>query len=126
MEYLLFGIILISNWAMDSLRFRYSQSIFNRWRWLRETRFFGYREFWRSDKEALLRRFKNHDPAQGRKKILGITIPQAFFDGWHFWKSIMVTAICALAAANLVVFLVLGAAWLLVWWLLYDINYKTR
>lgn len=126
MEYLLFGIIFFSNWAMDSIRFRYFQSIFNRWRWLRETRFFGYREFWRSDATTLNRKYRGGDPANGRKRFLGVVLPAALFDGWHFWKSIMVTAICALAAANLEAFLFLGAGWLLGWWLMYDVNYKTK
>lgn len=123
---ILFIVVLFSNWCMDSIKFRYSESIFFRWRWLRETKFFGYKEFWKSDHTTRNRKYKDEDPQKGRKQFLGITLPQALYDGWHFWKSCMVIAICLMAAHDVSSFLMFGALWLIVWWLLYDFNYKTN
>lgn len=125
-DYVIFAIVYFANWSMDSLRFRYHASIFYKWDWLRETKFFGYKEFWKSDQDAMLRRFKNNDPLQGRKTILGVVIPQAFTDGWHFWKMFLVTGICILAANGIKSFIIIGALWLILWWLMYDVNYDTQ
>lgn len=129
-----FGFVYFANWCMDSIKHRYNQSIFFKWRWLRDTRFFGYREFWKFDDEARRRRFRGNDPSLGRKKILGITVAQAFTDGWHFWKMIMVGGIIWIAAEAVyysigvnfwLLYVLLSAFWLLAWWLMYDVNYGT-
>jgi len=121
-----FFIILFASWSMDSIRFRYEQSIYWRWCWLRQTRFFGWRDFWRSDQYSQFRKYKNGIPEHGRKKFLGIIIPQAFLDGWHFWKMILVGAIMFLVSANILQFSIFSVVWNLVWWLIYDINYKVK
>lgn len=113
---------LLANWAMDSIAHRYPQSIFFRWGFLRETRFFGFREFWKRDGS---RKYIGGDPRNGRKKFLGIVIPPAFFDGWHFWKMIMVGSVITLAAANVAQYVIYSVAWNLLWWLIYDLNYHT-
>lgn len=129
-----FFVVLFANWSMDSIKHRYQQSIYFRWHWLRETRFFGYREFWKHDRAARNRRFKNDDPAMGRKKLFGVTLPQTIFDGWHFWKTIMVGGIVYITSVGLALtvgmhwafwFVVLSVLWNGVWWVIYDLNYRT-
>lgn len=40
-------------------------------------------KYFNLDKDWWKRKYINEDPAMGRKKFLGITIPAYFFDAWH-------------------------------------------
>lgn len=59
----------------DTLAHHYKTSIF----WDEQ----GFDSYWYPD---WTRAYVDGDPAKGRKKILGIAIPNIFFDGWHLCK----------------------------------------
>lgn len=120
-DFLFFNLILLCNYFMDSIEHKYGASIFYQWKWLRETKFFGYREFWKHD---WTRKWIGGDPANGRKKKWGIVVPVFFLDGWHFWKGWLITGIVLLISKNIWEFGIAGLWWLLIWYFIYDRYYN--
>ena len=83
-------IFLIATDAMgDKLKFHFFKSVFQTW----------YPQFW--GPESWRNKYVDGDPAKGRKKFLGITIPVIFTDGWHLVKAVKIF------------FIILPYAWLM-------------
>lgn len=77
-------------------------------------------------------KYVNGDPNQGRKKFyimgIGIIIPVAVLDGWHFFRFILIMAILVNNALMLLpinfflTFIVQSVIYLIAWYIFYETN----
>lgn len=125
----LFALIVIFDAVKDVLRDRYDGSFFDRHPKLFPKDWWDARISW--NKKWVLD--ENGDPKLDEngeripKKFLGIDIPDAFTDGWHFIKLLLWTSLIIIIAINLTLygfilnFVILSAIYLFLWWLWYDV-----
>lgn len=125
---ILFILIVIFDATKDVLRDRFTGSFFDKYPKLFPPEFFNAALSWKN-KWVLDENGNPKLDGDGNripKKWLGIDIPDAFTDGWHFVKFLLWTSLIILVALNLVLFgvilnfLLLSGIYLFVWWLFYD------
>jgi len=127
--FVLFILIVEFDAAKDVLRDRFTGSFFDKHPKLFPPKFFNAAISWKNkwvldaDGNPKLDKDGNRIP----KKWLGIDIPDAFTDGWHFIKLMLWTALITVVAINLTLFgfilnfVILSAIYLFFWWLFYNV-----
>jgi len=85
---ILITLAAILNAAMDTISFRYSRSIFNKYpKW---KQFLDVKVSWKN-------KYKNRDEKQGRKFFGSTTFLVWLTDGWHLFKCAMLLCFCTAA-----------------------------
>lgn len=99
---ILFSILLFCIWAMDSLKFKHAASPL----WLQKF------DFWLQTNWFARKKY-----------FLGVRLPAALQDGWHFFKMIMLGAIFIYISPNFYWFVAYSVIWNVVWYFIFDHYY---
>lgn len=87
--YLLFSLVAIASVAkaiMDTLNFKFSSSIFNKIKSQKIKNWFDPKESWKN-------KYKDGNKTKGEKFIGSSTVFVWLTDAWHFFQSVMLTAL---------------------------------
>jgi len=126
---ILFSLIVVFDAAKDVIKDRFDESFFNKHPKLFPKKWWDARISWKNKWVLDADGNPKLDDKGNRiaKKILGIDIPDAFTDAWHFIKLLLWASLIISLAINLTLFgffinfLILSAIYLFLWWLSYNI-----